>query len=120
MDIAQYDLRTAAHMWTTRRYLYVAFMCQQAIEKLLKACYVARQSGDPPRIHDLLKLAAAIPITLSTDFQSLLARLTAYYIEGRYPNYKQKLSKLTGRGEAQELLQHTRRCFRWLVSQHGR
>lgn len=119
MDIARYDLCTATHMWQTRRYLYVAFMCQQAIEKLLKACYVGQRSDDPPRLHDLLKLAAAVPITLPPDFRLLLARLTAYYIEGRYPNYKQKLSKLTGRAEAQALLRQARRCFRWLDSQHG-
>lgn len=37
LDIADYDLETAKSMLTSGRYLYVVFMCQQAIEKLLKA-----------------------------------------------------------------------------------
>jgi len=33
-DIAKYDLKTAQVMYKTGRWLYVVFMCQQAIEKL--------------------------------------------------------------------------------------
>lgn len=37
LDIADYDIDTAEAMYTTERWLYVAFMCHQAIEKTLKA-----------------------------------------------------------------------------------
>lgn len=40
---ADYDLLTARAMWNSRRYLYVAFMCQQALEKLLKAITIERR-----------------------------------------------------------------------------
>jgi len=33
LDIAEYDLETARAMYISGRYLYVAFMCQQAVEK---------------------------------------------------------------------------------------
>ena len=36
LDIAQYDLETAKSMLLSGRWLYVAFMCQQAAEKLSK------------------------------------------------------------------------------------
>ena len=39
VDISEYDLATAEAMLTTGRYLYVGFMCHQAIEKILKAHY---------------------------------------------------------------------------------
>ena len=32
-EVAAYDLETAKAMFESGRYLYVAFMCQQAIEK---------------------------------------------------------------------------------------
>ena len=35
---ADYDLKTAFAMQDAARYLYVVFMCQQALEKILKAC----------------------------------------------------------------------------------
>ena len=47
-SLAEYDLATAKAMLQTKRYLYVAFMCQQAIEKILKACYVQRLVSTPP------------------------------------------------------------------------
>jgi HEPN domain-containing protein len=40
LDIAQYDLETANAMFDSGRWLYVVFMCQQALEKLAKGLYV--------------------------------------------------------------------------------
>ena len=37
LDMAGYDLDTAKAMLSTGRYLYVGFMCHQAVEKSLKA-----------------------------------------------------------------------------------
>ena len=37
LDIAKYDIDTAEAMHQTGRWLYVAFMCHQVIEKTLKA-----------------------------------------------------------------------------------
>ena len=38
LDIARYDLETADTMLSSGRWLYVVFMCQQAVENLQKAC----------------------------------------------------------------------------------
>ncbi len=48
-DIAQYDLDTAEAMLQSGRYLYVTFMCQQAVEKLVKGLYVWYLDQEPPR-----------------------------------------------------------------------
>jgi len=47
LSLAEYDLNPAEAMFQTKRYLYVAFMWQQAIEKLLKAGYVKARSSTP-------------------------------------------------------------------------
>jgi HEPN domain-containing protein len=39
LDIANYDLDTAEALYNSGRWLYVAFMCHQVIEKTLKARY---------------------------------------------------------------------------------
>ena len=36
IEIADYDLETAKAMLVSKRYLYVGFMCHQAIEKILR------------------------------------------------------------------------------------
>lgn len=35
LDISDYDLETARAMLFSERYLYVVFMCQQAMEKII-------------------------------------------------------------------------------------
>lgn len=39
-EYAQYDLDTSDVMFDTGRYLYTVFMCQQAIEKIVKGIYI--------------------------------------------------------------------------------
>lgn len=51
--LADYDLKTAEVMFKGGRYVYVAFTCQQAVEKLLKAIYVKEKKQTPPYIHNL-------------------------------------------------------------------
>lgn len=47
LDCADYDLQTAQAMLQTKRFLYVGFMCHQAIEKGLKAVFVQQQPSAP-------------------------------------------------------------------------
>ena len=47
LDIADYDLDTAEAMYQTGRWLYVAFMCNQTIEKTIKAYWCGTQTTDP-------------------------------------------------------------------------
>ena len=58
IDIANYDLETAEAMYQTGRWLYVAFMCHQAIEKTLKAYWCSTQPEDPPYTHNHKRLAS--------------------------------------------------------------
>ena len=44
VDASRYGLETARALLKSRRYLYVLFMCQQAIEKILKACATVKTS----------------------------------------------------------------------------
>jgi len=46
VDIARYDLQTAAAMFKSRRYLYTVFMCEQALEKLLKGLYIFKEAQE--------------------------------------------------------------------------
>ena len=56
IERAEYDLGTAKAMLNSHRYLYVTFMCQQAIEKLLKAIII-QYGGEVLRTHNLVRLA---------------------------------------------------------------
>lgn len=119
VDIARYDLETARQMQRTKRYLYTVFMCQQSIEKLLKAIYLLKFKKEAPRSHNLVYLESLASLAIDDQQQNLLAELTAYYIEGRYPNYKVKLSALLSRRKAGVILGRTEVLFRWLKKKTG-
>ena len=40
IDISEYDLQVAKSLLDKDHYLYVGFMCHQAVEKMFKALYV--------------------------------------------------------------------------------
>ncbi len=119
VDIAGYDLETARAMLTSGRYLYAVFMCQQAVEKLLKAAYMEFGSGgEPPRTHNLTFLLGKLELDkIPEEIELLASRLSAYYIETRYPNYKEKLSCLVDSSEAERTVNKTEDAFSWLQSQ---
>ena len=57
IELAEYDLETAKVILTGERYLYIGFMCHQAIEKALKGYYACVSGDNPPYIHNLTILS---------------------------------------------------------------
>lgn len=117
VDIAEYDLITARAMLETGRHLYVVFMCQQAIEKIIKAIYIQKYDVEPPRSHNLAYVFNKLNLSASEQIIELFTMLTAYYIETRYPTYKERLSTVMTREKAEQYFERTQEAFRWLKSQ---
>ena len=117
LERANYDLETARAMLDAKRYLYVAYMCQQAIEKLLKAI-IAQHGKENLPIHNLNRLAelAELRRELAAEQVDLLAELTAYNIEARYGDYKESLSEVVDFQKAKTLYAQTQDLFQWLYA----
>jgi len=119
-DIAQYDLETAQAMFSAGRWLYVVFMCQQAVEKLCKGLYLLFIDDDIPRIHDInsliTKFANKLPEPIDDDKRLLFAKLSAFYLNNRYPGYKERLSTSLNEEEAQIILYKSKEAFKWLLT----
>jgi len=111
---SRYDLETARALLKSRRYLYVLFMCQQALEKLLKALVTARTGTFPPRSHNLLRLRELAGVELSREDQALLERLSLYYLQSRYPPEIQSLAKKVRRPMASLHLTHAEALWKKL------
>jgi len=118
LALAEYDLETARAMLATKRYLYVAFMCQQAIEKTLKACYVLQHQKTPPYTHNLLRLVAELAFAgdLTGDRREHVEVLNSYYVESRYTEDMESLMKTITEEKAKALLASTEEVLRWLKS----
>jgi HEPN domain-containing protein len=118
LDYAQYDLDSADAMYNTGRWLYVAFMCQQAIEKLCKGLYIHYVNDEVPRVHNISNIVARfadkLPEAVTDEQYRLFDRLTAFYMEGRYPEYNNKLITQLDEPIAKTLLAQAKEVFTWL------
>ena len=114
---SRYDLETARALLESRRYLYVLFMCQQSLEKLLKAHVMARTVEFPPRIHSLVRLAELATLNVSKEEKGFLERLSLYYIQSRYPPDIQNLARKVSRSLAVEHLAQTESLWKRLRRQ---
>jgi len=114
LSLAEYDLQTAQAMLDSGRYLYVIFMCQQSIEKILKAIYAYKKNEIPPRTHNLLYLIDVLEISMSEIDKKLLGELNQFYLGGRYPGKINELAKAMDHGKAIYYLDKTREVWQCL------
>lgn len=116
VSLAEYDLATAHDMSKAGRYLYVAFMCQQGIEKILKACYVKQHKSTPPYTHNLLRLVKELDFKdeITDETMDAIEELNSFYIESRYSEDIEELSKLLTKAKATSVLSSTKELFEWI------
>ena len=113
--IADEDLVVAQGMLKMKHYLYAGFMCQQAVEKILKGYFTKIKDEVPPFIHDLLKIAKKSEIyeLLSEEQILLLGDLEPFYIEARYNDYKMKIAKSLTKDITKSILERTKEFVLW-------
>lgn len=95
LERANEDFSFATLAFEHKYYLHMMFMCQQALEKTVKAV-IEEKIGRPPFKYDLIYLmdiAGILDETTKTKKQ-FLALLSQYYIESRYPEEKRELNTL--------------------------
>jgi HEPN domain-containing protein len=117
--LAQEDLLSAEAMFNSGRWMYVAFCCQQAVEKLVKGLYGLYLGFDSiPRTHNISRLIKDFADKLSQqvtveqfDFFDVLTR---YYLNNRYPDYIENLLAQTKEKKSNDLLTATKEAFAWL------
>ena len=116
LDIAGYDLDTAETLYNGGRWLYVAFMCHQAIEKTLKAYWCGTQTSDPPYTHSHKRLADGCGLysQMSEQQKDFLNTITNYNIEARYPEDKDALSRTLTMEACRELIDETKQLQLWI------
>ena len=119
LSVADYDLETAEVMYTSGRWLYVAFMCHQVIEKTLKAYWCATQENEPPYIHSHKRLADGSGLyDMMSDVQKdFLNEVTTYNIEARYPENKEALARKLGKDACQYIIDGTKTLQTWIKEQ---
>ncbi len=115
LDRVTYDLDTAKAMLQAGRLIYAIFMCQQSLEKCFKAL-LSFQGKEIIPIHNLRRLAELSDVIheLNHDVLIKLDFLSSYYINARYKEDLQQLSRGITETTAQDFIQFTEGLVRWL------
>lgn len=118
IDIAYDDLDAAEHCFQGDRFLWAMFMCQQAVEKAIKAVYFEKTGLTPPKKHDLVSLAGSAGLLekCTKELRDLLRRLSLYYIETRYPDKRAVLEAKCTKEHTKEILERSKGAVEWLKS----
>ncbi len=87
---ALHDLENAKKNMEIEVYDVCLILCQQAVEKMLKALYIKKTGNEsPPRIHSLRKLVEET--NMSDKALKLVGKLDSYYLALRYPDVTDKM-----------------------------
>jgi len=115
LDRVAYDIETAKAMLQTGRLVYAIFMCQQSLEKCFKALLSFKEK-EPIPIHNLRRLAELATVIKELDESTLLKLdfLSSYYVNARYKEDLQQLSKGINEALAKEFIQFTEGLIEWL------
>ncbi len=116
LEIANYDLDTAEDLFKSKRWLYVAFMCHQVIEKTLKAYWSAKREDIPPYIHNHKRLAEGCGLyeQLSEEQKDFINAISTYNIQARYPEYKEQLTRELTASTCRYLIDTTKELQSWI------
>ena len=128
--LSNYDLGTIDALIQGERWVYVAYLCQQAVERQLKGMYVYFMETEPPKTHNVNFLFSKITAGEEFRTQTDLARVeerknecedflmdVMFYYMSDYPfSYKNITNRFVDRALALELHQKTVQMVAWLRS----
>jgi HEPN domain-containing protein len=115
LDRVKYDIETAKAMLQTGRWIYAIFMCQQSLEKCIKAL-IASEDKEIIPIHNLRRLAEIASIIHEFEESALIKLdfLSSYYINARYKEDLNELSKGISETVVKEFIEFTEDTIKWL------
>lgn len=106
MEQARHDLDSARKNFRIKVYDVSIVLCEQALEKALKALYIAQKQELAPRSHDIAFLASET--NLRPQLDATLLQLQDLYFLLRYPEPEGPLPfALATREDAQKIIKLT-------------
>lgn len=116
LERVDYDLQTADAMLNTARYIYAVFMCQQSLEKAMKA-FIVNAGKEVLPIHNLRRLAENSGLIKHLNDKQLikLDYLSQYYINARYKEDIAELSRGITKEFAADIIIFTKELITWIT-----
>lgn len=114
-ELSDYDIITASSMLKAGRFPYCLFMCHLAIEKSLKALIVKLTGASAPYSHNLVDLAKKTGIEFSEEQKNLLADLTEFNLEARYPEWQKQFYLKCDKKYTEDYFKRSDKLQKWLI-----
>ena len=107
------DLESAEKNLKIEEYYLTAFLCQQSVEKALKALYIHKLKTFPGVTHSLIYLGKKVGVP--REFESILKKLTPDFVVARYPDVTQTAPyELYDKEIAEEKLKMAKKVIEWV------
>ncbi len=128
--LSDYDIETADVLIAGKRWLYVAFVCEQAVERLLKGMYVLYTKNEVPKskninfiFNKITKNENFINHVNNADFnrdkveyEENLIDIMFYYISDYPFSYLKVMDRFISEKTAMEVYNKTKKTLDWLKS----
>ena len=115
LDQASEDLDNAYYNLEGKRYALAALLCQQSIEKALKALFI-RHFKEVPKVHDVVFLARKL--TAPPSLIDWCRKISPYYVQSRYPDAQHFRSSNTFTvTEARDAVRGAKEVLAWVQKQ---
>ena len=116
LDQVHEDISAAECLLQGGHWLYVAFLCHQALEKVLKAYYLTTHDDEPPYIHSHGRLLDICGLTeeLSPENLRFIDFMVPMYIKARYPQQKLAAARLLDKGTCLYIIDKTKELTQWI------
>ena len=110
------DFKNAQLNFNNKAYYVAVFLCQQAVEKGLKAVFMVKKRESPGKTHSLVYLAKKISVP--AEFIDFLVSLTPEFVSTRYPDVSGEIpARLYTESLTKGILEKTGGFMSWLRNQ---
>jgi len=111
---AKQNFEAAKVMLKTGQYSLAMFMCQQAVESLLKGVFIVYRQDRPPYVHKLPRLLELTGTKVPKSIDLKILKIDAHYIKARYKEDRFN-PKIYNRKNAQKLIKETQETLKWFI-----
>lgn len=128
--LSNYDMETADALMNAQRWTYVAVICQQAVERLVKGMYVYHIDKEAPKSHNIPFLVNKLcqndifaqgPLgkqfcAEKEKYEEFLIDLMFFYMSDYPFSYKKIKDRFISRETATEIYGKTQKLMIWMKS----